>query len=114
MIVLLGSLLEQLQANILRKQNVEKELSETVASHDSSWNSAVDGTKQGEALRRKHSENQKTIDDYEKKISSWKQEIKVLEGKIKEAESSQAALKKSNKQDLLEVVQSRSEEHTSE
>ncbi|XP_058733272.1 uncharacterized protein LOC131604875 [Vicia villosa] len=28
MIVLLGSLLEQLQANILRKQNVEKELSE--------------------------------------------------------------------------------------
>ncbi|XP_058782850.1 uncharacterized protein LOC131657469 [Vicia villosa] len=30
-IVLLGSLLEQLQANILRKQNVEKELSETVA-----------------------------------------------------------------------------------
>src|SRR3954468_24518205 len=67
-IVLLGSLLEQLQANILRKQNVEKELSETVASHDSSWNSAVDATKQGEALRLKHSENQKAIDDYENKI----------------------------------------------
>src|SRR4051812_568561 len=105
-IVLLGSLLEQLQANILRKQNVEKELSKTIASHDSSWNSAVDATKQGEALKLKHSENQKAIDDYEKKISSWKREIKVLEGKIKEAESSQAALKKSNQQYLLEVVQS--------
>src|SRR4051812_7610473 len=105
-IVLLGSLLEQLQANILRKQNVEKELSETVASHDSSWNSAVEATKQGEALRLKHSENQKAIDDYENKINSWKQEIKALESKIKEAESSQAALKKFNQQDLLEVVQS--------
>src|SRR4051812_15848365 len=106
MIVLLGSLLEQLQANILRKQNVEKELSETVASHDSSWNSAVEATKKGEALRLKHSENQKAIDDYEKKINSWKQEIKALKGKIKEAKSSQAALKKSNHQDLLQVVQS--------
>ncbi|XP_058772264.1 uncharacterized protein LOC131646146 [Vicia villosa] len=105
-IVLLGSLLEQLQANILRRQNVEKELSETKASHDSSWNSAMDATKQGEALRLKHSENQKAIDDYEKKIGSWKQEIKVLEGKIKEAESCQAVLQKSNQQDLLEVVQS--------
>src|SRR3954468_14807398 len=105
-IVLLGSLLEQLQANILRKQNVEKELSETMASHDSSWNSAVDATKQGEDLKLKHSENQKAFDDYKKKINSWKQEIKVLEGKIKEAESCQAAIQKSNQQDLLEVVQS--------
>src|SRR3954463_12076681 len=76
-----------------------------MASHDSSWNSAMDATKQGEALKLKHSENQKAFDDYEKKINSWKQEIKVLEGKIKEAESCQAAIQKSNQQDLLEVVQ---------
>src|SRR3954471_7516955 len=101
-IVLLGSLIDQLQANILRKQNVEKELSETMVSHDSSWNSAVDATKQGEALKLKHSENQKVFDDYEKNINSWKQEIKVLEDKIKEAERCQAAIQKSNQQDLLE------------
>ncbi|XP_058726349.1 flocculation protein FLO11-like [Vicia villosa] len=43
-LVLLGSLVEQLQADILRKRSIERELSEAMASRDSSWNSAVDAT----------------------------------------------------------------------
>src|SRR4051812_18689074 len=44
-IVLLGSLIEQLQSNILRRRNVDEQLTTKVASHSSSWKAATDATK---------------------------------------------------------------------
>ncbi|XP_058732817.1 uncharacterized protein LOC131604391 [Vicia villosa] len=103
-IILLGSLIEQLQANILRKHNVDEQLTAKMASHNSSWKSAIDATKQGEALKLKYSKNQKAYDECEKSINSWKQEIKLLEEKIKEAESRKATLQQSSEQELTEVA----------
>jgi len=105
-LVLLGSLVEQLQADILRKRSIERELSEAIASRDSSWNSAVDATQRGEVLKLKQSEDQKAFDDHAKNIKIWKQEIKALEEKIKEAERSQATIQQSNQKELVEIVQS--------
>ncbi|XP_058741701.1 uncharacterized protein LOC131614089 [Vicia villosa] len=78
-----------LQSNILRKQNVDEQLTAKMTSHSSSWKAATDATKKGDALKLKRLKNQEVYDECEKNIKSWKQEIKMLEEKIKEAESRQ-------------------------
>ncbi|XP_058758660.1 uncharacterized protein LOC131631918 [Vicia villosa] len=103
-IVLLGSLMEQIQSNILRRRNVEEQLTTKVASHSSSWKAATDASKKGDALKLKRSEKQKEYDECERNIQSWKQEIVQLEEKIKEAESRKAIIQQSNEQELTEVA----------
>ncbi|XP_058741637.1 uncharacterized protein LOC131614024 [Vicia villosa] len=103
-IVLLGSLIEQLQSNILRRCHIEEQLTTNMASHSSSWKAATDASKKGDALKLKRSEKQKEYDECEQNIQSWKQEIVQLEEKIKEAESRKATIQQINEQELTEVA----------
>src|SRR3954470_2226634 len=103
-IVLLGSLLDQLQANILRQNNVNEQLAAKMASHSSSWKAATEATNKGDALRLERLKNQEEYDECEKKIQSWKQEIMKLKEKIQEAESRQATIQQTNDQEIAEVA----------
>ncbi|XP_058779477.1 uncharacterized protein LOC131653371 [Vicia villosa] len=103
-IVLLGSLIDQLQSNILRQNNVNEQLAAKMASHSSSWKAATEATNKGDALRLERLKNQEEYDECEKNIQSWKQEIKKLEEKIQEAESRQATIQQTNDQEITEVA----------
>src|SRR4051812_21583690 len=103
-IVLLGSLLDQLQSNILRQNNVNEQLAAKMASHSSSWKAAIEASNKGDALRLERLKNQEEYDECEKNIQSWKQEIKKLEEKIQEAESRQATIQQTNDQEIAGVA----------
>src|SRR4051812_6841068 len=60
-IVLLGSLLDQLHSNILRQNNVNEQLATKMASHSSSWKAATEATNKGDALRMERLKNKKNM-----------------------------------------------------
>ncbi|XP_058756597.1 cell wall protein RBR3-like [Vicia villosa] len=105
-IVLLSSLIEQLQSNILRKRDIDGQLTTKMTSHSSEWEAANDATKKVETLKLERSKNQREYKECETNIKAWKKEIEQLEGKIKDAQSRQVEIQKTNQDELTEVAQS--------
>ncbi|XP_058752245.1 uncharacterized protein LOC131625401 [Vicia villosa] len=72
----------------------------------SSWEAANNATKKADTLKLERSKNQQEYEDCEANIKSWKQEIEQLKGKIKDAQSRQVEIQKTNQDELTEVAQS--------
>ncbi|XP_058764108.1 uncharacterized protein LOC131637531 [Vicia villosa] len=104
-IVSLSLLIEQLQAEILRKRNIDEQLKAKVTSHSSSWKAAGDATKKADALKLERSKRQKEYETCRPNIESWEQEIKRLEEQIKTVRSHQEEIKQSQQEELTEVAQ---------
>ncbi|XP_058744010.1 uncharacterized protein LOC131616644 [Vicia villosa] len=105
-IVLLSSLIEQLQSNLLRKRDIDGQLTAKMTSHSSSWEAANDATKRVETLKLERLKNQREYEECETNIKAWKKEIEQLKGKIKDAQSRQVEIQKTNQDELTEVAQS--------
>ncbi|XP_058739472.1 uncharacterized protein LOC131611475 [Vicia villosa] len=105
-IVLLSSLIEQLQSNLLRKRDIDGQLTAKMTSHSSSWEAANNATKKADTLKLECSKNQREYEECEANIKAWKQEIEKLKGKIKDAQSRQVKIQKTNQDELTEVAQS--------
>lgn len=99
-VVELGFLPDQVSADLLRKQEASTKIERKKETQATKWDAAIESTTKVEILEKSFSQNQEEFDTCTTNISTWEEQIKELQAKIRKAKDRQDESQQLDRQKL--------------